>query len=145
MQSKQASSCHDAATRYGVQMAELNTSADAVASDLRPAFCEPSNGAAIVHLFRCLAAHEMLTHKDAYDHFLPGLEGLQQSTKKSSFDDTESGVPDVETVVNTLVLQEGVDAEHPMIQALAALLDVPLAVVYTSGVSVARVRLGLSA
>jgi hypothetical protein len=134
--------------------------ADAVAAQLLPAFCDDS-AHLYVHLARCLAAHEMLARRDAYERFLPGLEGLEAalavhpsshpSPAGNAGDGGDggaqpagagvgAGVPTIEGVVDALVLRDGVDAEHPMMQALAALLGVPLAVVYTGGAAKVRVR-----
>ena len=118
-----------------------------------------------IHLFRTLTAFEMLTHAETYERFLPGLEGLatlraagnfdvhgQSADAESSGEDggggsgngadsaREGAVPSMEAVVQALVLRDGVDAEHLMIQALATLLDLPLAVVYTGGAATVRVR-----
>jgi hypothetical protein len=87
----------------------------------------------LVHLFRNLTAYEMLTNFKRYETFLPALEGLPRIPPH---------VPlSVETAVQYLVLKDGVDAEHLMIQALATLLLIPLAVVYASGDAPVRVCL----
>ena len=127
-------------------------SAGELAASLLPLFRD-EHAALFIHLFRTLTAFEMLTHADAYDRFLPGLEGLAAVRDSSFFaggnGDSDGGaggdgVPSMETVAQALVLRDGVDAEHLMIQALATLLELPLAVVYTGGAATVRVRLAYS-
>lgn len=47
--------------------------------------------------------------------------------------------PDMDAVVSALVLRNGVDAEHPMMQALCTALRTSIGVVYASGTATARV------
>ena len=88
----------------------------------------------ILWLLRHLAAYELLQRRETYERFLPGLEGLRRLPGGSA-----EGAS-MEAVVEGLVLRDGVDAEHPMIQALSTLLRVPLAVLYASGDAPVRVR-----
>ena len=126
-------------------------SAGELAASLLPLFRD-EHAALFIHLFRTLTAFEMLTHADTYDRFLPGLDGLAAVRDSSFFAGGNGngdsgggaggdGVPSMETVAQALVLRDGVDAEHLMIQALATLLELPLAVVYTGGAATVRVRL----
>lgn len=51
----------------------------------------------------------------------------------------DAAPPDMEAVVQALVLRNGVDAEHPMMQALCNALRASIGVVYASGNATARV------
>jgi hypothetical protein len=75
----------------------------------------------------------MLSRADIYETFLPGLEGIRRLPAAEEVT--------LDSVVHHLVLADGADAEHPMIQALSSLLRVPLAVVSASVDSAVRVRL----
>lgn len=113
-------------------------------ANVLPAFLSPDAEHTFIQLLRSLAAHEMLSHRDAYDRFLPGLEGLERTSLcgghgAAGGNGAEESAPSIESVVATLVLRNGVDAEHPMMAALAAQLGVPLAVVYASGCATVRV------
>jgi hypothetical protein len=85
----------------------------------------------MLHLLRRLTAYEMLKNADTYETFLPGLEGIR------GLPAAEGGT--LNAAVHHLVLPEGADAEHPMIQALSSLLRAPLAVVSASVDSNVRV------
>lgn len=79
-----------------------------------------------MHLVRQLTAYEMLSHEEDYATFLPAIEGWWRTLAPQE----ELSVP---LVVGHLVVADGVDAEHVMIQAVATLLRMCLAVVYADG------------
>lgn len=81
-----------------------------------------------MHLIRQLTAYEMLAHEDHYATFLPAIEGpLRVTVPKQDLT--------VALVVGNLVVPDGVEAEHVMIQAVATLLGTCLAVVYADGLA----------
>lgn len=108
------------------------TAVEIVAAALQ--YLRDEHSGLVLWLLRALAACELLQRREVYERFLPGLEGLRRLPE---------GAEGMEAVVSGLVLQDGVDAEHPMIQALSTLLRVPLAVVYASGDAPVRVRSSL--
>eukprot|EP00892_Ulva_mutabilis_P005539 jgi/Ulvmu1/3357/UM156_0014.1 len=83
-------------------------------------------GNSVMHLIRQLAAYEMLAHEDQYATFLPAIEGPLRTVVPYE----QLTVP---LVVGRLVVADGVEAEHVMIQAIATLLGLCLAVVYADG------------
>lgn len=86
-----------------------------------------------MHLIRQLAAYEMLAHEDQYATFLPAIEG----PLRTMVPEEHLTVP---LVVGHLVVADGVEAEHVMIQAVATLLGLCLAVVYADGQANPKVR-----
>jgi hypothetical protein len=99
---------------------------------------QDNDGESIMHLIRQLAAYEMLSQSAQYETFLPAIEGLRRSPMLR-----EDEVITVPLVVNRLVVVNGMEAEHVMIQALASLLQVSIGVVYADGEAAPQVRLSL--
>lgn len=86
-----------------------------------------------MHLIRQLTAYEMLAHEEDYATFLPAIEGWW----RTSVPQENLSVP---LVVGHLVVVDGVEAEHVMIQAVSTLLGMCLAVVYADGQADPQVR-----
>lgn len=87
-----------------------------------------------MHLIRQLAAYEMLSKHKQYETFLPAIEGLRRSPMLR--EDEEITVP---LVVSRLVVVNGMEAEHVMIQALSTLTQVSIGVVYCDGEALPQV------
>jgi hypothetical protein len=97
--------------------------------------CQSNDGESIMHLIRQLTAFEMLAHEDKYQTFLPALEGLKRGPMLREGE--ELTVP---LVVNRLVVVNGMEAEHVMMQALSTLLHLNLGIVYAVGNARPQVR-----
>lgn len=104
--------------------------AEEIIAQFRPIFCDDS-AYLVISLLRHLTAYEMLAHPEHYGTFLPALEGLARVPGPTP--------PPLAAVVDALVLQEGVDAEHVMMQALSTALQLPLGVVYAAAGTPVRV------
>jgi hypothetical protein len=88
-----------------------------------------------MHLIRQFAAYEMLSKHMQYETFLPAIEGLKRPPMHREGDDIT-----VPLVVTRLVVVNGMEAEHVMIQALSSLLQVSIGVVYCDGEAWPQVR-----
>ena len=88
-----------------------------------------------MHLVRQFAAYEMLSKPMQYETFLPAIEGLKGPPMLRAGEQLT-----VPLVVSRLVVVNGMEAEHVMIQALASLLQVSIGVVYADGEAMPQVR-----